>query len=373
MWLLLFISSGYAGFTLVMLVGWLRGIAKGTIKTGTTTTAATVLVPFRNEELRLGPLVHSLKNITGELPGWEFILLDDHSGDGSTELLRLELSEYNNIRIETIPPHLSGKKAALFFGVAESKNPYIITTDADCKLNPEALLHMLQELQNPETQMVCGAVMQESGTGFLGRLADLDFLSLVGSGISFWGLGMPFMANGAFLGFKKQAFETVDGFAGNEQYPGGDDVFLLQKITRKFGVKSIRFLSSKNDIVTTAGDRSLKEFMARRVRWGAKAKAYQGFGPRLATLAVFLSSIAYVWAWVWFAAQGQWNLLLCSLGYKTICDLVLLTAMIARFNRWPFFAFILPASVLHPFHILVTGVLALWGKYAWKERNYRRT
>lgn len=372
MWLLLSISLGYVGFTVVMLAGWLRGIAGSAKKKSATKTAATVLIPFRDEELRLLPLIHSLKNITRELPHWEFIFLDDHSGDDSVEMLEYELWEHNNIKILGIPPHLSGKKAALTFGVARSIHPYIITTDADCRLQTEALLHMLQQLEQEETQMVCGAVLQESGQGFMGRLADLDFLSLMGSGISFWGLGMPFMANGAFLGFKKQAFETVDGFAGNEQYPGGDDVFLLQKISKRFGTKSIRFLSAENETITTAGDRSLKEFVGRRIRWGAKAKAYQGVGAKAATWAVFLLGTAYVFGWVWFTVQGQWHFLLYGLGAKMVCDLLLLTAMIARFNRWPLFAFILPASVLHPFHILITGVLALWGKYTWKERNYRR-
>ena len=370
----LFISigiSGYAMFTTVIVCGWFRAQWRGKKKQPETShLPASILVPFRNEENRITPLIFSIKNLLESFDASEFIFIDDHSEDGSIQLLEQELGEHPQVKILKLPAGLSGKKAAISYGISQASGEVIITTDADCELTADALQSMVDALGNKNTRMVCGSVIQYSGDGFGAKLSDLEFLSLIGSGISFWGLGFPLMANGAFLGFKKTAFHSVDGFGGNEQFPGGDDVFLLHKMVSFFGTQSVCFITKPHDAIKTKGDTSLSEFIQRRIRWGAKAKAYQSFSSKLSTVFVFIANLIYVAALLYSCATFKWHLFGVLIILKILADLVMLTPILVHFKKWDLVPYIPTASILHPFYILFTGVLALWGKYDWKKRNY---
>lgn len=355
----------------MILVGWLRArLRHKKSGPGSHHLPASVLIPFRNEEKRLVPLIFSIKNLIEPFDNVEFIFIDDHSDDGSVQLLEKELDEFQQVRILKLPMGFSGKKSAISYGISQTSNETIITTDADCELTSEALLSMVDALANNGTQMVCGPVIQYSGDGFGAKLSDLEFLSLIGSGISFWGVGFPLMANGAFLGFKQTAFHSVDGFGGNEQFPGGDDVFLLHKIVSFFGSESIHFITAAKDVIYTKGDASWTEFIQRRIRWGAKAKAYRSFSSKMSTMFVLVVNLIYIGALLYSCVAFEWDLLGMLILLKILADLLMLTPILVNFNKWALIPYIPTASILHPFYILFAGALALWGKYDWKKRNY---
>lgn len=365
------VFGGYALFTLGIAYGWWRALFRSRRKMPAASVPATVVVPFRSEATRLDPLTESIKQAAPQLPGWEFIFVNDHSEDESVSLLNATFAGFPQVRVLELPAGESGKKAAIRLGIAASNHPYIITTDADCRLSVPALQHMAARLAYGDTQLVCGPVLQHSANNMGGRFTDLEFLSLMGSGIAFWGMGMPMMGNGAFLGFRKEAFRTVNGFEGNEEHPGGDDVFLLHKIRERFGNKDIRFLTGADDVVPTAGDGSWIEFLQRRTRWGAKARAYQGSGPKAITFFTLLVQSAAVVCVMGLLLSGRFRLLLWALGLKLLCDTIVLVPMIVRFRRWELLPFILPASPLHPFYLLFTAFFSLRGRYEWKRRDYR--
>lgn len=364
------VFGGYAVFTLGMAYGWWRALFRSRRKALPVSPPAAVLIPFRNEALRLEPLIKSVQRALPDLPGWEFIFVDDHSEDESVALLNERFADFPQVRVLVLPADESGKKAAIHLGTAAGGYPYIITTDADCELTAAALQHLTARLAQADTRLVCGPVLQYSGNGLSGRFADLEFLSLMGSGIAFWGMGVPIMGNGAFLGFHKDAFGAVNGFEGNETYPGGDDVFLLHKIRRRFGNTGIRFLTGAGDVVQTAGDSSWHEFLQRRIRWGSKARAYQGSGPKTVTFfTVFIQSITAV-CLTGLLVSGQFWLLAWALALKLVCDASVLVPMVIRFKQWALLPYIVPASPLYPFYLLFTACLSLRGRYAWKRRNY---
>lgn len=367
--LLYIVVSAYALFTIFVIIGWWRAIFLSN-KSEKSSALPSIIIPFRNESNRLTPLILSIKIILDKNKNYEFIFIDDHSDDDSVSLLQKEFHEFQQVKTIRLPQELSGKKAAISFGILHATHENIITTDADCELTEMAVKSMLQHLETADVKMACGVVTQFSGKGFGGRLADLEFISLMGSGISFWGNNLPIMANGAFLGFKKQAFKQINGFDGNEQFPGGDDVFLLHKFSSFFGNKCIRFLTQRNDVIQTTGDLSLNEFIERRIRWGAKSKAYKGFGSKALTLYIFFINLAFLLASLFFVSNGLWQPVIFLLFVKIICDVCVLMPMLIRLNKWELAPYIFPASILHPIYILFVGCLAVWGKYSWKRRYY---
>ena len=59
-------------------------------------------------------------------------------------------------------------------------------------------------------------------------------MSLQGATIAGFALRNPFLCNGANMAYKKELFTNLHGFEGNNNLASGDDIFLLEKATKKY-------------------------------------------------------------------------------------------------------------------------------------------
>ncbi|MCG9909887.1 MAG: glycosyltransferase [Flavobacteriales bacterium] len=364
------ISIAYGLFAVVWLYGWRKAIHRKIRFTPNPQIGISLLIPFRDEEKRIQILLDALLIITAEFPNVECIFVNDHSTDGTQLCIQQAGMPENRFKILSLPESKLGKKEALTLGVQASMHPIIITTDADSRLSIDALAEAAAILQNSDTYLVCGPVLQHSGMGLAGRLADIEFLSLMTSGIAFWGAGMPFLCNGAFLAFKKETFIQLNGYQGNLQFPGGDDVFLLEKCKQQFGKKAIHFLTDAKHLTHTQGDTGIRDFISRRIRWGSKAKAYGTEGKSI-TLFLFLLNMAISVSIVYFMCTARLEALGLVMGTKLLADGIMLGTGALHFHKKVWIPFIPLASMLHSFYITFSGLLSLvLGRFHWKKRKF---
>ena len=102
-----------------------------------------VVVPAYNEEDRLSSTVRSiLEFLAGQDLGWEVIVVDDGSEDGTAQLASSLSVQFPNVRVES-QPHL-GKAAAVKRGVMSAKGANILFTDADLSTPIDAVTDLLQ-------------------------------------------------------------------------------------------------------------------------------------------------------------------------------------------------------------------------------------
>lgn len=96
-----------------------------------------VVVPARNEEANVGPLLESLRAQT--LAPRTIVVVDDASTDRTAAIVeehaRLD-ARVRLVRGEGPPPGWTGKTAALARGVAETRAPWLLFVDADVRLAP---------------------------------------------------------------------------------------------------------------------------------------------------------------------------------------------------------------------------------------------
>ena len=119
-----------------------------------TEPAVSVLLPFRNAAPTIDQALCSIANQT--LSSLEVIAVDDHSGDGSADIVKEWVSRDARFRYHTSPAR--GLVPALNAGLDHASAPVVARMDADDVMRPERLTRQLDYLrEHPDITLVGSA------------------------------------------------------------------------------------------------------------------------------------------------------------------------------------------------------------------------
>lgn len=337
-----------------------------------------ILVPFRNEELNLTGLLQSITSLNYPTEKFELILINDASSDTSASIVQQCIEQYPNLKIkliDSVRQSGSPKKDALDHGIQQASFEWIVTTDADCVVPVSWLSAFDNMIRQQPLQMIVAPVSYRDQKGFFHRFQMLDFISLQGITMGSFGMkdknfGHPFLCNGANLCYKKDCFNEVNGFVGNQHIASGDDVFLLEKIYQKFP-DEVQFIKSKEAIVYTSSKDTFRGLVQQRVRWAAKTNAYNSIFAKLIGLLVFMTSFMMVILFI-LGSIGQLPWLHVGFLFllKFNIDFVLLFKTSQFFAQEKVMKSYFVSSLLHPFYTVFVVLLSFNKTYTWKDRSY---
>ena len=364
---LFFILLIYVLFIGALIFGFSK-ITKNEGKALKPKTTFSIVVPFRNEAENLPKLLHSISKLNYPKELFEVILVDDESDD-SWEL-GVGSWEFTVRVIKNERKSNSPKKDAIESAIKTAKNDWIITTDADCLVQKDWLLTFDNYIQSTNKKMIASGVTYLPKKSFLSAFQTLDFLSLQGATIGSFGIGKPFMCNGANFAYSKSFFHELNGFKGNENITSGDDVFLLQKAVSK-EPKSVAFLYDSKSIVATQTVNTWKELFMQRVRWASKSTGYTSIFGKTLALVVFAINLSWVLAFIlWLVGSLDQNYFMLFIGSKFLIDFILLQKT-ARFFKTKL-NWILASSFLYPFFSSSVALYSVFGNYSWKGRMFKK-
>ncbi|MCB9223732.1 MAG: glycosyltransferase [Crocinitomicaceae bacterium] len=300
-----------------------------------------VIIPFRDEALRIEPLLESIDQL--EIPASlevEFIFVDDHSSDHSAQIVRNKLK--TTFRI--VQAKSKGKKAAIKLGVEEASHSYIITWDADVVIPNK---YFVQLIQYPSADMLILPVKMESNN-LMGGLASIEFywLQMLTYASAKW--QSPLLCNGANLVFKKKTFDHVMPFRKDEDQVSGDDIFLMNAILKDNGY--VRAYCSKNVQVNTLAPSSFKELIAQRKRWAGKMKSLLDIRSILLGLLMICLSFGTLVSLM--LLPFEW-LFIIPLGMKLFNELLVLLIYTKGRQALKQIFFVIIHQVWHPLYLLV--------------------
>ena len=112
-----------------------------------------VVIPVYNEVDTLESVIHAVRECG--VPDVQIVVVDDSSSDGTSELLRGELSKC----IDVIAYHEvnRGKGAALRTGIEAAKGDSIVFQDADLEYDPKDIARMLEMKEKTGSDVIYGS------------------------------------------------------------------------------------------------------------------------------------------------------------------------------------------------------------------------
>lgn len=319
-----------------------------------------VLIPFRNEEQRLAPLLSSLQAITRG-PG-KIVFIDDHSDDASAKMIH-EAMTGGNYSILTLPDGIEGKKRALRYGIQHTESRWILTMDADIRV-PKDYFVKLANLAQAD-MYVLPAIMEPATRLEHFYAIDLYLVNAVNAGLS--GLARPIVASGANLLYSRDTFLLVDNFVSHAHAASGDDTYLLRDF--RLNLTDVRVSTDPGIAVFTETPHSFRELIDQRLRWIGKTGDMKDLlSTLLGLLQVFLTA-GFMALLVWSMIQQTWSMTLAFLVLKTFIDMTLFYGFFSRTRRLSSWWYIPLYEVVFPFYSLLILLLMPFYKPKWKGRE----
>jgi len=260
----LILVSGYFIISVAMVIG-----AKKTFPQLSDEQLPTVsiIVAARNEENNILTCLESLNNLIYPDDKLEIIIIDDASSDGTLKVT----SDYIHGKIKFRVIHLQennsailkGKVRAMAEGITIASGEIILTTDADCVVNP-LWAKTIASYYVGNVGVVNGFTSQFVNGSFSGMQAiDFIYLQFIASGTI--NLGKPVSCIGNNMSYRKKVYEETGGFA-NLPFSVTEDFLLLNSI-HKLKKYDVIYPLTKDALVISKPALSVGELFYQKKRW----------------------------------------------------------------------------------------------------------
>lgn len=340
------------------------------------TTPITILVPARNEASNIAACLQSLVAQRYPASLLQIIVLDDASEDETAAIANNMAHRYTFVQVISVPQAAqSHKKRAIEYGITKAAGQLIVSTDADCVMGPNWLITLVHAHETKGWQFIAAPVQYiAKKQQVLQVFQVLDFLTLQGITAASVSKKFHAMCNGANIAYSKKAFEEVDGFAGIDALPTGDDMLLMHKIWQRYP-DAVGWLKSTDAIVYTQPCANWKAFFQQRIRWASKAAYYQDKTIIGVLLLVYVLNVSLLAAITIGLLVPLPKLLLAfglALVLKTTAELLFLVPVAQFFQQQQWLNWFPVLQMHHIVYTVIAGWLGHFGSYQWKGRSIEK-
>ena len=234
----------------------------------------TVLAPMRNEAENVPEFISALSSQMG-VKNLNFVIVNDGSTDKTAELLTSVIDGDHRFSVIDSPIQRDGwlgKVSALQSGYESARSEFIITLDADVRLQPNAIMRAISQLERLKLDFVSPYPRQIAQTFAEKLIQPLLHWSWMSTVILRLAEKFPrrstAVANGQFFVARKNALDAINGFESVSTQIL-DDIELARSlisagyrgvVTEGSGIASTRMYSSFDEIRQGYGKSLWKAF-----------------------------------------------------------------------------------------------------------------
>jgi len=339
------------------------------------------LIPARNEA---ASIARTVRSVAAQPEVAEIIVIDDHSEDGTADILeslKEEIPQLRAIRVGNPPPGWTGKAHALSVGAREATGNWLLFTDADTDHRPGSLDAVLERASKERADMISLSPAQETVTWWEKGVIPFAYFELARR-FRFTKINDPkskaAAANGQYMLIRRAVYEAI---GGHEAVHGEilEDVALAQRL--KGDGRRILFLPGVRWVST----RMYRSFGDMWAGWRKNLYLLWGSSP-----AAVLLAFARIWFLNVAPPIGSVLSLILALSLKAPAERAQFAALglaflvslaLARFFyskalRWmgydPDLAnYLIPGAALFSLMLFDSMVAHRWlGSVSWKGREY---
>lgn len=348
--------------------GWM-GIKNFESESNNNQLEVTIIIPVRNEEKNIEHCLRSVLSQTYDQNNIQILIVDDNSTDESIN--KIEALKKQNKNITLLHSPNEGKKQAITFAIKHATGSLIVTTDADCKHDPEWISTLVSYYIKTGSKMIVGPVCFTNDNNLFKKAQSIEFSGMIGLTAASIYYHEPIMCNGANLAYEKSVFEEVGGFSGIDTNPSGDDVLLMHKI-RKQHPLGINFLKSSKAIVKTNAEETLQKMLEQRSRWASKSfdifylpTFFQGTIIFSTNILLFLGLVFSLFIPLYLKA------IVFLLVIKSIIEFLFVFLSCSFFQKQPYSWLVFALQPFYGIYLLIISVHGFFGTKTWKGRTFK--
>lgn len=367
------LSLLYAVLILYYRDGWLRLPEYRPDNTLTPITKVSILIPARNEEANIGPLLKDIMAQYYPPELMEVIVIDDYSSDRTADIA----SSFKGVTCISLSDFTEGKflnaykKKAIEIAIQQSNGELIITTDADCRMCQYWVRSIVRYYETYRHQLIASPVLFTTDNSWFQTFQSIDFTAMQGITGALSATHSGTMCNGANLAYTRKAFNAVNGFNGIDDIASGDDMLLMHKIEQRFPRKT-SYLKCKDAIVYTSPMPTLKTFLQQRTRWASKANTFEDKRITAVLAIVYLFNLLFpVLLIASFFNNQSISAFIFLWLLKTALEVSLLLPVSAFFHKKKELTYFALLQFIHIPYVLYAGLRGQTGTYEWKGRQVR--
>ena len=236
--------------------------------------AVSVIICAKNESKNLQEFLPYV--LEQDYPKFEIVLINDASNDDTLNVMEDFAKKHHNIKVvnvKNIEAFWGSKKYALTLGIKVASHDFLLFTDADCKpISKHWISAMSSHFSNTESIVIGYGAYKKCKRSLLNIFIRFETLLTAIQYFSYAKIGMPYMAVGRNLAYRKEAFFKANGFMRHMNVRSGDDDLFINQIANS---KNTTLCFSKNSFTESLPETSLKNWFRQKRRHISTSKYYK--------------------------------------------------------------------------------------------------
>lgn len=294
--------------------------------------AVSVIICAKNEANNLKQFLPYI--LEQDYFNFEIVLINDASHDNTLNIIEDFAKKNSKIKIVNVVNNEAfwgNKKYALTLGIKASSNDYLLFTDADCKpISKHWITAMSSHFSNTKSIVIGYGAYKKEKYSFLNTLIRFETLMTAIQYFSYAKLGIPYMAVGRNLAYRKDEFFKVKGFMNHINVRSGDDDLFINQVANS---KNTSICFTKNSFTESVPEISLKNWVKQKRRHISTSKYYK-LKHKLMLGLFYLSQLMFwVLSIILLLFIFKWKIVLTLILLKFIVQYIIIGLSAKKLNE----------------------------------------